>query len=226
MRSTLSFMQKPSVTTLSMLSIDRPRFVAALSQWRDSDVQMCWVDRPPHLPIHRYLDEAAQEGVLGRGWQIERFQEGDSLQLALLPLLRGRGALMQDIEGLAGPLRDVTGACAARIRFDVISGVHCPRLHVDNVKARLLCTYRGAGTQWLDERDADRSKLGGGAAGLSDEASGLILRPAAVRTLPPFAIALLKGARWPGSEELGAIHRSPSVSPLHGPRVLVAIDAL
>ncbi|WP_258070062.1 DUF1826 domain-containing protein [Acidovorax radicis] len=197
-----------------------------MSHWRDPDAQMCWLDRPPQLQICRYLDGAVQEGMLGRGWQIERFREGDAIPLTLLPLLRGRGALMHDIEGLSKLFGDVTGACAVRIRFEVISSVQCPRFHVDNVKARLLCTYRGIGTQWLDERDADRSKLGGGAGGLSDEASGLILHPAAVRTLTPFAIALLKGRQWAGIKERGAIHRSPPMSPMHGPRVLVAIDAL
>jgi hypothetical protein len=90
----------------------------------------------------------------------------------------------------------------------------------------LLCTYRGPATEWLDDVCADRSKLGGGAGRLSDEASGLIRDRARVGRAEPFDLVLLKGCAWPGNELQGAIHRSPAVPTEVTPRVLVAIDAL
>lgn len=203
----------------------RPGLFAALTQWSDRSVQLCWIERPPVVAIEHYLNEASQEGVLGRGWHRE-WSPQEPLSLDLLPLFRGRGALVRDMEELAALLCQVTRSSGARVRFDVITGVQCPRFHVDNVKARLLCTYRGQGSQWIEEKDADLSKLGEGAQGLPDEQSGLFLRPDAVQTLPPFAIALLKGRQWPGNEGRGAIHRSPPLARHAGPRVLVAIDAL
>lgn len=202
-----------------------PGMDAALATWRDPDAQLCWIERPPISALERYLDEAVREGALGRGWHRE-WSSSQPLALDLLPLLRGRGALVRDMEELAALLCQVAGVHRVRIRFDVVCGAQCPRFHVDNVKARLLCTYRGAGTQWLDEEDVDRSKLGEGSGGLPDEASGLVLRPGAIRTLPAFAIALLKGRLWPDNLHRGAVHRSPPVARYATPRVMVAIDAL
>lgn len=202
-----------------------PGMAGALAMWRDPDEQLCWIERPPVPAIERYLDEAVREGVLGRGWHRE-WSSRQPLDLDLLPLLRGRGALVRDMEELAALLCQIADARRARVRFDVISVAQCPRFHVDNVKARLLCTYRGAGTQWLEEADIDRSKLGEGSGGLPDEASGLVLRSDAIRTLPTFAVALLKGRLWPASQVRGAVHRSPPVARYVAPRVMVAIDAL
>lgn len=197
---------------------------AALTRWVDPGVQLCWFARAAHTAIQHYLDAAVQEGLLGRGWN-QPWSPRQALALDHLPLLRGREALMRDIEALAALLCQIARTDAAHVRFDVVTDVQCPRFHVDNVKARLLCTYRGAGTQWLEERDVDRSKLGAGSGGLSDEESGLLRRPEAIQTLPAFAVALLKGRLWPGSEDRGAVHRSPPLPPHVGPRVLVAVDA-
>ncbi len=194
-----------------------------LLRWHTPEVQLCRIDRPHEPTIQRYLDLAVESGRLGSGWWLA-WHEAEPLPAGLLPVLPGHGVLLRDIEELAALLCSATGSRQARIRFDVVSGVQCPRFHVDNVQARLLCTYRGAGTQWLDDADADRCRLGVGAQGQPDESSGLILRPGAVQSLPAFAIALLKGRRWPGNAARGAIHRSPPVSPSAGPRVLVAID--
>lgn len=202
-----------------------PDMATALSKWCDPEVQLCWMERPPVRAIEGYLDEAVRESVLGRGWH-HKWSLQQPLDLDLLPLLRGRGALVRDMQALAALLCQVAGVRHARVRFDVITGMQCPRFHIDNVKARLLCTYRGVGTQWLEEVDANPSKLGEGSGGLADEVSGLILRPDAVRTLPTFAVALLKGRLWPANPGRGAIHRSPPVDRYATPRVMVAIDAL
>lgn len=46
-----------------------------------------------------------------------------------------------------------------RLRFDVINFNGCPKFHVDAVKARLVCTYRGTGTQYglsVDGQDPEQ----------------------------------------------------------------------
>ena len=201
------------------------RTAGGLSRWLDPDTQLCWIERSPVGAIERYLDEAVHEGVLGQGWHCE-WSSQQPLSLDLLSLLRGRSVIVRDIEELAALLCRIADTSTARVRFDVISIAQCPRFHVDNVKARLLCTYRGEGTQWLDEADADRAKLGEGSGGRSDEESGLIRAQGGIRTLPTFASAVLKGRLWPGNQARGAIHRSPPVARSNAPRVMVAIDAL
>ncbi|MEF8706149.1 MAG: DUF1826 domain-containing protein [Candidatus Accumulibacter sp. UW27] len=42
------------------------------------------------------------------------------------------------------------------MRLDVVRQAMCPRLHVDRVGIRLLCTYRCPGTEWVESAAVDR----------------------------------------------------------------------
>jgi hypothetical protein len=100
----------------------------------------------------------------------------------------------------------------------------CGRFHADRVGLRLICSYAGPGTEWLDEPDIDRSKLGPGLGGLPDEVTGLLLPGARVRRLERFAVGLLKGEHWPGNEGRGVVHRSPQIKGTELRRVLFRIE--
>lgn len=108
----------------------------------------------------------------------------------------------------------------------MVNRAMCPRFHVDHVGIRLLCTYRGPATEWLEDACADRSKLGPAPPDVSDENSGVVLNPAGIHRAAPYAIVLLKGSRWQGNEGRGIIHRSPIVPSNTVPRVLLSLDAL
>ncbi len=110
-------------------------------------------------------------------------------------------------------------ACAWRSS----GGAMCPRLHVDRVGIRMLCTYRGPGTEWVDDAAVDRRFLGAASGGKPDEVSGLLRPGHRIERVPPFAVALLKGSLWQGNGGRGIVHRSPGVG--EGLRVLVALDA-
>ena len=120
-------------------------------------------------------------------------------------------------------LGDLLDAPSIGLRLEVIRQAMCPRLHVDRVGIRMLCTYRGAGTEWVEERDVDRRFLGAGAGGLPDDASGLLRAGYRIESIPPYTVALLKGTLWQGNAGRGIVHRSPAVP--YPPRVLVALDA-
>lgn len=190
----------------------------------DPVAQIAILPRRIDRDIVAWLDAAARAGALGNGFRTTLFA-GDRLALDLLPTLPGRELLATDIGTLNQIYCDLLGCPGAGVRLEVVAGAMCPRFHVDRVGIRMLCTYRGPGTEWLDDRDADRRLLGRGAEGASDEASGLMLDPKAVQVVPTFAIALLKGSLWQGNVGRGIIHRSPAVADMESPRVLLAIDA-
>jgi hypothetical protein len=87
----------------------------------------------------------------------------------------------------------------------------CPRFHVDKVPCRLVTTYHGIATEWLPHHCVNRSKLGAGNAGKSDEQSGLFQHPNNIHQLHQGEVALLKGESWEGNEGAGLVHRSPSM---------------
>ncbi len=95
------------------------------------------------------------------------------------------------------------------LRLDAIESPMCPRFHVDNLKCRLVSTYKGPATQWLPHNIVNRDKLGHGNEGLPDEESGLFLKNSDIKELNVGDVALLKGEAWEGNEGKGLVHRSP-----------------
>jgi hypothetical protein len=140
-----------------------------------------------------------------------------------LQALPGAEAWLSDEEYLAGLFRDLFEADALGLRLRTLDKAMCPRFHVDRVPVRMVCAYGGPGTKWLPEDAMNREKLGHGACGMPDEDSGLILDPGAVRSMPTFAVGLLKGERWEGNEGRGAVHRSPRPTPEQPRRLLLTL---
>lgn len=138
--------------------------------------------------------------------------------------LPGYRAFCKDVAALTALYCDLFELKRVGLRLNTLDHAMCPKFHVDSVTCRMVCTYGGVGTEWLEDAYADRRKLGSGSGGLSDELSGLILDHNAIHKVPPYAIGLLKGRLWEGNEQHGAIHRSPKLT-LNSPRrLLLTLD--
>ncbi|WP_086933835.1 DUF1826 domain-containing protein [Agarilytica rhodophyticola] len=139
----------------------------------------------------------------------------------------------------------------AGLRLAILDHAMCPRFHVDRVPCRLITTYHGIATEWLTDHIVDRSKLGAGNNGLSDEQSGLFKNSSELSTkssglstkssglstkssrlfknkqniqqLKSGDVALLKGENWEGNENAGLVHRSPALS-ANERRLLLTLD--
>jgi len=62
---------------------------------------------------------------------------------------RGVAALAHDAKELAQFFAQLSGSSTVRLRLDWVTEQQCPRIHADRVSMRLLCTYRGPGTEWI-----------------------------------------------------------------------------
>jgi hypothetical protein len=123
--------------------------------------------------------------------------------------------LLLDIRRLAlafAAIADTGGV--VRVRLEAITGPACHRWHADAVGLRLLCTYRGPGTEWL--------AIAGGAR----TARGLDPKrlPGARGRLATGAAAILKGEGFSGNAGFGCIHRSPPAGPGERARLLLCLD--
>lgn len=132
-----------------------------------------------------------------------------------LPLPLTPPALRRELAFLLELYGDLLGCEAIGLRIERLERAMCPGWHVDRTGIRLLCTWCGPGTEWLDDPRIDPRGLPGTAAGAP-----------ATGQAQPFDILLLKGSAWQGNAAGGAIHRSPQVDQGSGPRILVALDAL
>ncbi|WP_199260386.1 DUF1826 domain-containing protein [Paracoccus binzhouensis] len=115
-----------------------------------------------------------------------------------------RDLLASDIGALALVLAQVMGQPLLHIRFEAVTTDACRRFHVDRMPGRLICTYRGPGTQF----------------GLADE-TGRVVQVGEMRA---GEAAILRGALWPGDEVTRLLHRSPPIAGTGQVRLLLALD--
>ena len=185
------------------------------------------LNRVVNADIVEYLAFASPK--LGNGFQyLARSDESISVKLInenALPKHQHRELFLADIDYIAQLYIDLLGCSSIGIRLEVLNQAMCPKFHVDRTGIRLLCAYQGLGTEWLDDKYADRTKLGMASINVEDSDSGLILDSKGIHRVGLFGIALLKGSLWQGNATRGIIHRSPVFSDSK-PRIMLAIDAI
>ncbi|MEM9059997.1 MAG: DUF1826 domain-containing protein [Pseudomonadota bacterium] len=112
--------------------------------------------------------------------------------------------LIDDIVALAECFTELMQSPCLRLRLDVVTTNACRKFHIDAVKARLICTYRGTGTQY------------GTSTGGAD--------PDRVFTVPTGAPMLLRGTDWPEAPASGLRHRSPPIEGTSETRLVLVMD--
>lgn len=117
--------------------------------------------------------------------------------------IEGHADFVADVGWLAQAYSCLLGARRIGLRLRILDRTMCPRFHVDYVPLRLITTYVGAGSQWLEEGAMCRSQLGNPAEEPGSER--------VIHQLECGHVALFKGEKWSGNEGKGLIHRSPQM---------------
>lgn len=176
--------------------IKHPGCPAAI--WRRQPMQsfQVWLDalEPDRLPRARtILRPTAVRDFLHHTCDVADTPSGDE-----------RDMLVDDAAALATMFSDLFDAPYLRLRFDVVTNNACRKFHIDAVTARLVCTYRGTGTQYgfsVDGADPER-----------------------VFTVPTGAPVLLRGTLWPAHPKSGLLHRSPPIEGTGETRLMLVLD--
>ncbi|MFM7350550.1 MAG: DUF1826 domain-containing protein [Erythrobacter sp.] len=117
-------------------------------------------------------------------------------------------ALAADAAALARLFCETLALARFELRLEVVRTDSCRKFHADYVTARLITTYVGEGTQWLDGGDAARFAAGA--------------EPRRINRLAAFDVGLFKGKLATGTP---AIHRSPPiVGTAGGARLLLVLN--
>lgn len=221
---------KPSAAVIPP-STRHLREIAELTALYDDEVNVCVLNRSIDRIGQRTIDFAQQvlaQKDYSRSIVVDA-ERPDLRELALDDEPES-GPLLSDIACWIQVFADLLGPPRVGVRLCSVREAMCPRFHVDRVMARLILTYHGPGTEWLDSCDVDRRHLGLQTSHLTDETSGLIRHPSAVQKMQSFSVGILKGEAWPGNLGRGAVHRSPMLAPtqrLSGERrVLLTLDGL
>ncbi|MCC5857491.1 MAG: DUF1826 domain-containing protein [Ectothiorhodospiraceae bacterium] len=104
------------------------------------------------------------------------------------------------------------------LRLETLADDGCPRFHVDRTALRLVCTYRGPGTEWLSNDQVDRHAL------VSRMPNQAIIRSGVPARMSTHAVGIMKGGLFPGNETNGLVHRSPPIARSGQMRVLLCLD--
>lgn len=123
------------------------------------------------------------------------------------PIGAMRSALEEDIVQLAHRFAIVMRTDAVEIRLERVTTNACRKWHADYVTARLITTYVGQGTQWIDGDGSSPCDCG---------------EPHDLRQLAAGDVAIFKGRHW--DEARAAIHRSPPIEGSGEQRLLLVIN--
>lgn len=117
-----------------------------------------------------------------------------------------RDQLIDDVAALSTMFATLMTTEHLRLRLEAVSTNACRKFHVDALTARLVCTYRGLGTQYgVSYTGAD---------------------PARVFTTPTGAPILLRGTHWSEQTASGVLHRSPPIAGTGATRLVLVLDPI
>ncbi|WP_416885758.1 DUF1826 domain-containing protein [Marinospirillum sp.] len=111
------------------------------------------------------------------------------------------------------------------LRLQVLDQPMCPRFHVDRVLCRLSATFVGPGTQWLSHQQVNRDKLGHQHPAEDQLEGQLFAAGTQIQQLKAGEVGLMKGSLWEGQDNLGLVHRSPSLAAGQR-RLLLTLDLM
>lgn len=180
----------------AIAAIASPGVAAAV--WRRQPVCgfQYWIDRldPARLPSARVI-----------------LRPGNALKVmeqlcvaAGTPENAEREWLIGDVAALTDLYAKVVKTQYIQLRLDVETTNACTKFHVDALTARLVCTYRGRGTQY----------------GIAHDKAD----PARVFTLATGAPMIVRGTQWLDSQWPRFVHRSPPIEGTGETRLLLVLD--
>ena len=190
------------VTTASLQGVREVRDAGVggvIWERKPLDSFQTWIDglKPARLPWARViLRPAAVQNAVTAACDNARLPDGPE-----------RRRLINDISALADMFSDVMDARWLRLRLDVVDGNACRRFHVDRITARLICTYRGTGTQYGVTTDANED-------------------PQTIHTVPTGSPFVMRGTLWPVTPDLGLLHRSPPIEGTGETRLVLVLDPI
>lgn len=127
--------------------------------------------------------------------------------------------IIQDIRRLLQLFKKLTGARLFRLRLATVNTNMCRRFHTDINSLRMLCTYSGPGTLWLEEDNVNREALNS-----CGDNECIVLDESKIQQANAGSVVVLKGALYSDEGIKAIVHRSPTIEESDEKRLLLRID--
>ena len=186
------------------------RTIQDMAVIRDPGCAVALCQRQPDRNVLEWL-ERLDSGSLPKARVIlppDRISEAleQICDISKTPDCEERKRLIDDVTKLAKVFADLMKTAHLRLRFDVVTTNSCKKFHIDRITARLLCTYRGTGTQY----------------GFSVDGA----EPDHILTVPTGSPIALRGSLWPETPKSGILHRSPPIEGTGEYRSVLVLDPI
>jgi hypothetical protein len=216
-------LDRPAAPTSQRTSVivDEPDGLVAIHR---PDVNLCVWRRPLDPGFAAWL--AAVRDAVDTAVEVTLdglFPDASRL-VAGFPAGAGRDALKRDVEEVARRYARVMGVARVDASLATVSRDMCRKFHADYIGVRLLCTYSGPGTEWVDDAFVNRAAPLDPDQAFTDANRALVPDLRHVRALGAGDVGLLKGHAWPGNDGHGVVHRSAPVEALGLRRVVLKLD--
>lgn len=180
--------------------------------------------RPLPELVRRGLSGVLASGAAFGASQLDGRRPDPAPLLVGVPRGETRRYLERDIAAQAHRLAGLLDRRHVHARLSVIADDACRKLHADHVSIRLLCTYVGPGTEWVEDADVVRSNLCRIDVDVPTANRSVLRRPDAIRRCGAGDVLLLKGDAYRGNQGRGAVHRSPPIEGSGTARLVLKID--
>jgi hypothetical protein len=190
--------------TVGVLTVDDP---AQLMRIHEPSVNAVVWRRTPDAPVLQAWSDACPSGSAVVAAIVRPGGTGAEAACAL----EAFGAFASDVLMLSGLLSQVAGCVEVRARMVRVDDDQCRLFHVDEPALRILSTYVGPGTQWVDDGSVRRERLGTGGVSADAFHRELLIPGAAVYQARAGWVCLQKGDAYPGARGRAIVHRSPPI---------------
>ncbi len=136
----------------------------------------------------------------------------------------GAALIAGDIAGLARRFARLTGEPEVVASLAIVRTDKCRKFHADYKPLRLLCTYLGPGTEWVDDADVDRAHLAQEVDTVELANARIVPWSSRIQRAHAGEVVILKGDLHPGNHGRGAVHRSPPIQAAGDRRLVLTLD--
>ena len=166
--------------------------------------------RAPLSKFQTWIDSLSHEELPSAriALPLNKFQEvlTEVMQVSATPACVQREMLIDDITALANVFAEINQTKFLRLRLEVINTNKCSKFHIDAVTTRLVCTYRGPGTQYCFSADE--------------------FDPSNICNVPTSSPIVMRGTLWPTEKRSDFLHRSPPIDGSGKTRLLLVLDPI
>ena len=200
--------------------------VALLDRVLRRGTNVCVLRRQLPATIRAWLEALDLSGEYEASARLCADGAGEGAQRLLRGLGSAAGAtlLADDIETLARRFARITGAPEVVASLAIVHTDKCRKFHADYKPLRLLCTYLGPGTEWVDNADVDRTHLAQVVDTVELANARIVPRSSRIQRAQAGDVVILKGELHPGNHGRGAVHRSPPIQATLDTRLVLTLD--